>query len=231
MTVQSSTFAGNTSEEGGAIDNFGILSSVASCTISGNTASEWGGGIWNCNRAQVRIVNTIIAGNTAGFGPDICDSDDSVTAQNSLVESAAGWTPTSGTIVGEGPLLGPLADNGAPTETMALLPGSPILDAGIGAYQTKIGFDNQMLFDGTYSYQYDADGNCTAKYTSSNGWDPQIDSTATDITTYTWDNRNRLTAVTTYANYAACSHPAHAISDHHLHGVGPNRFEGGRSAR
>ncbi len=61
------------------------------------------------------------------------------------------------------PLLGPLADNGAPTETMILLP-SPILGEGIGAYQTKIGAGNEMLFDGTYSYQFDAEGNCSARY-------------------------------------------------------------------
>src|SRR5262249_32509248 len=31
---------------------------------------------------------------------------------------------------GQGPLLGPLQDNGGPTATMALLPGSPAIDAG-----------------------------------------------------------------------------------------------------
>ena len=97
---------------------------------------------------------------------------------------------------------------------MALLPGSPILDAGIGAYQTKIGPDNEMLFDGTYSYQYDADGNCTAKYISSNGWDPQIDSTATDITTYTDDNRNRLTQVESFDTY---THSRPSRRDDRLH--------------
>jgi hypothetical protein len=33
-------------------------------------------------------------------------------------------------ITGMDPMLGPLADNGGPTETQALAPGSPAIDAG-----------------------------------------------------------------------------------------------------
>ena len=36
----------------------------------------------------------------------------------------------NGNIVGVDPLLGPLADNGGPTQTMALLAGSPAIDKG-----------------------------------------------------------------------------------------------------
>ncbi len=51
-------------------------------------------------------------------------------------------------------------------------------------YSTGTG--NQLLSDGTYSYQYDAEGNCTC----------QTD-TATGATThYAWDYRNRLTDIT-----------------------------------
>ncbi len=39
-------------------------------------------------------------------------------------------TDTGGTIMGQDPTLGPLQNNGGPTETMALLPGSPAIDAG-----------------------------------------------------------------------------------------------------
>src|SRR5262245_50228004 len=39
----------------------------------------------------------------------------------------------NGNIVGADPKLGPLADNGGPTQTMALLPGSPALNAGSNA--------------------------------------------------------------------------------------------------
>jgi hypothetical protein len=37
---------------------------------------------------------------------------------------------TTGNLLGVDPFLGPLADNGGPTRTMALLPGSPAIDAG-----------------------------------------------------------------------------------------------------
>ena len=34
-------------------------------------------------------------------------------------------------LINTDPLLGPLANNGGPTQTMALLPGSPAIDAGV----------------------------------------------------------------------------------------------------
>jgi hypothetical protein len=56
-----------------------------------------------------------------------------------------------------------------------------------------------MLFDGTYFYQYDAAGNRTAKFQSDTGL---LDSSATDITIFKWNEKNALTAVTTYDTYA-----------------------------
>ena len=67
-----------------------------------------------------------------------------------------------------------------------------------GGYVTGAG--NEMLSDGTYDYQYDADGNRVAKYESTTG---ALDSTATNITIYTWDYENRLTQETSYATYSA----------------------------
>ena len=46
-----------------------------------------------------------------------------------LIEDGSG-SGLTGTVTGD-PLLGPLADNGGPTQTHALLPGSPALDAGL----------------------------------------------------------------------------------------------------
>jgi RHS repeat-associated protein len=69
-----------------------------------------------------------------------------------------------------------------------------------GGYVTAAG--NRMLSDGTYYYQYDADGNGTARYKNSGG-DEALDSTATSITIYTWDYENRLTQETNYLTYAA----------------------------
>jgi cysteine-rich repeat protein len=80
--------------------------------------------------------NTIIAGNrdTAGE-PSDCGVDDSFpsgsTLSGNLIENI-GNCPSDGVIVGVDPLLGPLRDNGGPTPTQALLPGSPAIDAGGG---------------------------------------------------------------------------------------------------
>lgn len=51
----------------------------------------------------------------------------------SLIENATGAaiTATGPNVIGQDPKLGPLADNGGPTPTEALLDGSPALDAGI----------------------------------------------------------------------------------------------------
>ena len=63
------------------------------------------------------------------------------------------------------------------------------------------GTDNQLLSDGTYRYAYDAEGNRTARFVDADA-DGVLDSGDTDITTYTWDYRNRLTAVSTFDDYA-----------------------------
>ena len=67
------------------------------------------------------------------------------------------------------------------------------------------GPNNQLLSDGTYTYEYDAEGNRTLKYIDADE-DEVFDAGDTDATEYAWDNRNRLTEVehfTTYANYDA----------------------------
>ena len=51
---------------------------------------------------------------------------------------------------------------------------------------------NRVTLSGTYYYQFDAEGNRTAKYINTHGLD--LDSYATDMT-YGWDNRNRMTVL------------------------------------
>jgi RHS repeat-associated protein len=66
------------------------------------------------------------------------------------------------------------------------------------------GVDNRLLCDGTYTYAYDAEGNRTEKFIDTNH-DGVLDAGDTDVTEFTWDNRDRLTEVdhfTTYTNYA-----------------------------
>ncbi|MBN1910463.1 MAG: hypothetical protein JW818_12035 [Pirellulales bacterium] len=59
------------------------------------------------------------------------------------------------------------------------------------------------MFDGTYLYEYDAEGNRTLRYIDNPeyGEEAVFDDYDFDITVYTWDHRNRLTAVEFYATY------------------------------
>jgi hypothetical protein len=111
--------------------------SLLNCTIALNSASV-GGGINVADRA-LSLSNSIVAENTTQAymrGPDIWGIV--TTADHNLVGNGSGVTGiangVNGNIVGGfygqpaiNPLLGPLANNGGPTETMALLVGSPAI--------------------------------------------------------------------------------------------------------
>ena len=69
----------------------------------------------------------------------------------------------------------------------------------ISGYVT--GDDNQLLADGTYRYLYDDEGNRTARYVDEDS-SGTLNTGDTDITTYAWDYRNRLTEVSHFDDYA-----------------------------
>ena len=77
------------------------------------------------------INSSIVAGNDASEGPEVYGV---LTSKGyNLVQDTSACTiagDTTGNIIGQDPLLGPLRDNGGPTETHALLLGSPAIDAG-----------------------------------------------------------------------------------------------------
>jgi YD repeat-containing protein len=68
----------------------------------------------------------------------------------------------------------------------------------------QVGNDNEVTFDGTYTYQYDADGNETARWIAGTTGEthPGTNSGDYQITTYTWDDRNRLMEVDSYTTAA-----------------------------
>lgn len=143
LTVVQSTFAGNTASTGGGIHNdAGAALTVTQSTLVGNAVSLAGGGIHT--GAPATVANSIVAGNGASVsGPDVSGTCTDLGGNLlGIGDGSAGFTVS--TLVGTSalpidPLLGPLQDNGGPTPTRALLPGSPAIDAG----------DNALAVDGS----------------------------------------------------------------------------------
>ena len=128
LTLVNSTVSGNiASVDGGGITNNGTLT-LTNSTITGNMATGDGGGIVNSGTAD--FANTIIAGNTAPTSPDCSGSPTSLGHNLIGTGDGCGFTPATGDLMNVDLMLGPLADNGGPTSTHALLSGSPAIDAG-----------------------------------------------------------------------------------------------------
>ena len=148
------TFSGNSAAGGGAIHNAGdsaIIDTIANSTVAGNVASESGGGILNDGLVST-LQSTIAALNLSPDSPDIDNAGTIVTESFNLVGDGSGsglvaGTPNAnssyvGTVVTPiDPLLGPLADNGGPTDTRELLAGSPAID--LGSNPLALAFDQR----------------------------------------------------------------------------------------
>jgi predicted outer membrane repeat protein len=132
LTVTNATLGGNAAgANGGAIEARGGTVTMANSTVSGNRANDVGGGL-DVRGGTVRPRNTIIAGNSGDplmGGADVWGRLDSE-GHNLIGDSLGGSGFADTDLLNLDPLLGPLQDNGGPTETMALLPGSPALNAG-----------------------------------------------------------------------------------------------------
>ena len=130
LSISNSTITGNqAATDGGAIASNGIFNGM-NITVSGNGATNGvGGGI--AVAGTITITNSIIAFNVAGTnGPDCAGTVN--TANYNLIGNITFCTISSGAgnLLGANPQLGPLQDNGGPTHTQALLPGSQAIDAG-----------------------------------------------------------------------------------------------------
>lgn len=118
VTLTNSTLSGNSANYGGGIGgNSASFASITltNSTISANSASSFGGGIYMLSNSGDSITanNTIIAGNTQLAGGDV---------QGNV-------TSSSFSLIGGNPMLGALANNGGPTQTMLPQAGSPAIDA------------------------------------------------------------------------------------------------------
>jgi hypothetical protein len=153
VTLTNSTISGNSDDQGGgSIDSSGgagTTLTVTNCTISGNSAIGINSG------STLTVTYSTISGNSgvgiqfdfdlpgvaltamdslfsANLGGSLTIFDNGVLSLNhNLFSDAPGVALDPTNLIDTDPLLGPLANNGGPTLTQALLPGSPAIDAGV----------------------------------------------------------------------------------------------------
>jgi CSLREA domain-containing protein len=153
MTVNASTVANNRGllGDGGGIWNDGGTVTLNNSTVSGNVSAGLGGGIVNTG-TLLTLTNSTVAGNIAQSAPGGILNGNNTIANNTIVANNAGGNcsgnpviphlsnynlssdgtcvfTSSGDLVNTNAVLGPLANNGGPTATHALLLGSPAIDA------------------------------------------------------------------------------------------------------
>lgn len=173
VALRRSALSGNSARYGGGLRTIdGADAILENSTVSGNTATSWGGGIAITGSATtLALTHSTVSANSAVSGGGLFVESAAVTLAGSIVaEQAAGAdcfdggasTLTSGghnidsdvtcgliaatDQPGTDPRLGPLAANGGPTETHALLGGSPALDripAGTGGCGTAVATDQR----------------------------------------------------------------------------------------
>ena len=135
--IVNSTLSGNTSTtwHGGALFLTDGVMTVLNSTVVGNNApgGTTGGlfvGTFGPSSATLTVQNSIVA-NNGDFGcflaPFGAGAVALVSEGNNVLTDGTCNPVASDQIVGD-PLVGPLADNGGPTQTHALLAGSPAID-------------------------------------------------------------------------------------------------------
>ena len=180
VTISQSTLSGNqvtgTNSDGGAFFFDDSVVTIVNSTITGNSATDVGGGLGmlvDSPDLKLTIHNSIIAGNTAGSNPDFTSPTNPGTnleVRHSLIgrnngtglDATAGTTPgANGNLIGGdyagaaiNPQLSPLANNGGPTQTHALLATSPAINLGSNASAAAFTTDQRgnpfpRIFGGT----------------------------------------------------------------------------------
>jgi hypothetical protein len=118
VSINNSTLAGNFA--GGGFSYYSAMDGAG-----------YGGGIYNAaGPSALQMYDTILADNTADTaGPDLSGSLSSL-GHNLIGNTSGGTDFAASDLLNVNPKLGPLQNNGGPTQTMALLAGSPAIDAG-----------------------------------------------------------------------------------------------------
>jgi hypothetical protein len=137
LAITNSTFSGNSAGAGGGIYNDGVEGdaelTMANSTFSGNLADNGvGGGVHITGTdgfATLDIGNTIL--NAGASGANLVNDSGTITSTgyNLSSDSGGGFLTDPTDLVSTNALLEPLANNGGPTFTHALMPCSPAVDA------------------------------------------------------------------------------------------------------
>ena len=133
LSLTNDTITGNSvTGTGGGLYNNGTAT-LTNCTVSGNTGTDGSGGIYLSGTATLN--NTIVAGKTdSSSAPSDIGGAGTVSGSNNLIGTGGSGglsNGVDGNLVGAAnPGLAPLGNYGGPTETMAILPGSAAIGAG-----------------------------------------------------------------------------------------------------
>jgi len=145
LTLINDTISGNFSNGyGGGLYNASGTTGLYNATVTENQANaddsgfDVGGGIANAAGATLTTINSIIADNQVVIPTlpyptlDLDECSGTITSQgyNIFVYVNAGNCTVNGSYSTSDPLLGSLQFNGGPTQTSAIAPGSPAIDAG-----------------------------------------------------------------------------------------------------
>ena len=133
LTVKNSTITSNTARLGGGIlswNDDANTTTVKNSTIAFNAATDRGlGGIGG--QGSLSFIATIVSDNTFAGQPSNCSG--SIVSLGSNLESGTDCSFTAGSdLPSTDPELGPLGDNGGPTDTRSLSATSPAIDAVSG---------------------------------------------------------------------------------------------------
>lgn len=118
-TLTNVTIANNTALDAGGAQFFEGTASLRYVTIARNTATNTGGGMF-VNSASVTAINTIVSGNAAATNVNLGGNALNAASSNNVLNLSAAAAG-----------IGVLANNGGPMQTIALLAGSPAINAGV----------------------------------------------------------------------------------------------------
>ena len=115
MTISNSTIANNSGSDGGGLDLWRGTMTISNSTVANNSPDAM-----LSNIGTVSFSGSIVVGGCSTTGGTYTDNGYNLSSNGCI---------TAATSLSADPKLGPLANNGGPTQTMALQDGSPAIDA------------------------------------------------------------------------------------------------------